>query len=234
MKTRINDVVCYDCRLGLFISSMTRVKGTVFTVPVIHGSIAHALGDDGTEARTHKWSVYIRPWLQSLLTHFIRHVEFVLHASFSPQTRRVTDMPYEVHEYGWGEFDIIIRVCFQDPSEKPIEIIHPLTLFHSDGSSLPQPVVTEFYDELVFHDPSEKLLNLLKSTPSGPHVNLKPSICAPYYTDFSNTENETLKTIQNARNRLREETLRKQERYEKLEEEREALVRELNHRGIHP
>lgn len=213
---------------------MTRSKGTVFTVPVIHGSVAQHLGDEVTETRTHKWTVYLRPVQQALLSHFIRHVEFVLHSSFTPPTRRVCEMPYEVKEYGWGEFDIIIRITFQDSAEKPVEIIHPLSLFHSNGLVSPDPVVTEYYDEIVFQDPAEKMLNLLKDTPQGSHVHIKHTSCLPYYKDFSNTENATLKTIENARKRLREETLRKQERYEKLESERATLIRELNHRGIHP
>lgn len=212
---------------------MKRVRGTVFTVPVIHGSVAHHLGDDVSEARTHRWTVYLRPAQDAIISHFIKHVEFGLHASFTPPTRRVTQMPYELDEYGWGEFDIVIRITFQDGMEKPVEIIHPLALFNPDGSpSKEEPIVSEFYDELVFPDPSEKMLHLLKSTPHGPHVKLPPSSCAQYYKDFTNTESVTLKSIEQARNRLRQETARKQERYESLEEQRAALIRELNMRGI--
>lgn len=211
---------------------ITRVRGTVFTVPVIHGNVSHYLGDQCSEARTHKWTVYLRPAQNAVISHFIKHVEFQLHNSFSPQTRKLYDMPYEVNEFGWGEFDIIIRIYFHDTNEKHVEIIHPLSLFKSDGTPSSEPVVSEFYDELVFTDPSEKMLNLLQSTPHGPHVKLPHSICAPHYTDFTNTESATLRSIGHARNRLREETNKKKERYEKLEEERASLIRELNQRGI--
>ncbi len=32
----------------------------------------------------------------------------------------ITRPPYEVNETGWGEFEIIIKVFFVDPSEKPV------------------------------------------------------------------------------------------------------------------
>lgn len=218
---------------------MKRARGSAFTVPVVHGSYAVHLGDNGTEARTHRWVVYLRPYHPALISHFIQQVEFVLHDSFSPQTRKISEMPYEVHEHGWGEFEVVIRVVFHDASEKPVEFFHPLLLFHNteantspaEANPSPEPVVHEFYDEIVFQDPTEKMLNLLKHTPHGTHVRLKPSIYTPFQKDYSNSENDTLKSIEHARKRLRDETLKKQERYEQLEEERAALVRQINSLG---
>eukprot|EP00177_Eucheuma_denticulatum_P005302 GFKZ01009645.1.p2 GENE.GFKZ01009645.1~~GFKZ01009645.1.p2 ORF type:complete len:217 (-),score=21.36 GFKZ01009645.1:2423-3073(-) len=212
---------------------MKRVKGTVLHVPVVHGSHAQYLKDRGTEERSHTWTVYLRPLELVDISHFIHHVDFILHESFSPQTRRVTEMPYEVSEYGWGEFDVIIRVFFQDPLEKPVDFYHPLGLFaeNSPGEPSDKPVIREYYDEIVFQDPSEKLLQILKTTPHGPKVQSKPSTFAPFFKDFSNAESTDLGKIDIARKRLREETFKKQERYEQLEPERAALVREINSRG---
>lgn len=141
-------------------------------------------------------------------------------------------MPYEIMEYGWGEFDAIIRVYFHDAGEKYVEFFHPLRLFPEGGGELnKKPVVSEFYDEIVFQDPSEKLLKTLKTTPHGPGTRLKVSTLAAYYKDFSNAESVDLKKIEEARRRTREETIKKQERYEELEAERAALVREINSRG---
>lgn len=207
---------------------MKRARGTVFTVPVVHGSVAHFLGEKGTEARTHKWTVYLRPYQKTLLSHFVKHIDFVLHESFTPSTRRLTEMPYEVNEFGWGEFDVIMRITFHDAAEKMVELIHPLHLFKPDGTSSTEPVVFEYYDEIVFQDPSEKLLNLLKTTPHGPQLKLKPSAQQSHYKDFANVENATLKAIDQARKRLRNETIIKQQRYEQLEQQRATLLRELN------
>lgn len=212
--------------------TMKRVKGSVFTVPIVHGSVAEYLGEDATDAKTHRWTVYLRPFHNALISHFIGHVEFLLHDSFSDATRRVSQMPYEVTEYGWGEFEVVITIVFHDSAEKPVELFHPLHLFHSNQSVSNSPVVVEFYDEIVFQDPTEKMLNLLKTTPHGPSVSLNESSCAKHYTDFSNTENSTLKSIEAARTRLREEARAKQQRYEQLEEERASLVKELNVHGI--
>eukprot|EP00171_Calliarthron_tuberculosum_P002408 IDg2408t1 len=71
-------------------------------------------------------------------------------------------MPYEISEFGWGEFDAVIRVYFHDANEKFVEFFHPLRLFPPEGESTKDPVVSEFYDEIVFQDPSEKLLAMLK------------------------------------------------------------------------
>lgn len=212
--------------------TMKRVRGTVFTVPIVHGSVAQHLGDDATEARTHRWTAYVRPFQPAIISHFIRHVEFSLHESFNPSTRRATEMPYELHEFGWGEFDVLISIAFHDPAEKPVELIHPLHLFRSDGSTTDQPIVAEFYDEIVFQDPIEKMLNLLKTTPHGPQVILKPSIYDPYYKDFSNSESATLKSVEAGRKRLRDETVREQDRYEQLDQQRAGLLRQLNTYGV--
>jgi hypothetical protein len=55
--------------------------------------------------------------------------------------------PFEVVEYGWGEFEVRIRIYFHDPTEKFVEIFHNLKLFHlgmfrplSPTLSLPLPL----------------------------------------------------------------------------------------------
>ncbi|KAI0564818.1 YEATS domain containing protein [Gracilaria domingensis] len=212
---------------------MKRVKGVNLHIPVVHGSFAKHLGDKGTESRSHEWTVYLRPLQPANLSHFIRHVEFVLHESFEPQARRVTEMPYEVQEYGWGEFEVIIRVFFQDSSEKPVEFFHPLRLFENVGEPSPDPVVSEYYDEIVFQDPPETLHGLLKTIPHGPNLRIKqPSYPIPaYFKDFSGAESTDLRKLEHARRKLREETTKRQTRYEELEEERAELIRQISAKG---
>ncbi len=202
----------------------------MLNVPVIHGSFAVPLGQRATDTRSHEWWIYLRPEGNIDISHFIKHVEFCLHDSFDPAVRKVTSPPYEVHESGWGEFDAIIKVYFQDSVEKMVEFFHPLRLFHGD-TEIPEsePVVTEYYDEIVFQDPSEKLLSLLKSTPRD-YVPPTTRYSA-HFNDFTHAETIDLKKIEDARRRVREETLKRQERYEKLEKERAALLREIASRG---
>lgn len=148
-------------------------------------------------------------------------------------------MPYEIHESGWGEFEAVIKVYFMDPTEKMVEFFHPLRLFplpptDKDAEVDPlAPVVSEFYDEIVFQDPSEKMYNLLKSTPVGNAgvSHLPVSALQPYFQDFSNHESMSLKKIEQARRRVHNETVKRQNRFEKLQTERAQLLREISSRG---
>lgn len=148
----------------------------------------------------------------------------------------VKSVPYEIHESGWGEFEAVIKVYFMDSTEKMVEFFHPLRLFpipSTDKEVDPlEPVVSEFYDEIVFQDPSEKMYNLLKSTPVGTAVSHLPvSALQPYFQDFSNHESLSLKKIEQARRRVRDETIKRQNRFEKLQNERTQLVREISRLG---
>ena len=94
-------------------------------------------------------------------------------------------MPYELTEYGWGEFEASIRIHFRDSSEKIVEIFHPVKLFDQHGEIVSiRPVVYEFYDEIVFQDPYDKLLRLLRRTPHGAGLKLKESSLSPYCKFF--------------------------------------------------
>ena len=36
----------------------------------------------------------------------------------------VTKPPYEVTETGWGEFEVIIKIYFNDPQERPVSDVY--------------------------------------------------------------------------------------------------------------
>ena len=36
----------------------------------------------------------------------------------------VTKPPYEITETGWGEFEIIIKIFFIDPNERPVSNVN--------------------------------------------------------------------------------------------------------------
>jgi len=79
----------------------------------------------------------------------------------------------------WGEFELHIRIYLVDTSEKPIELTHMLRLFPLDGQLSKKPVVSEFYDEIVFNEPTEQLYRVLKQQelpplPSGRKVPAHP------------------------------------------------------------
>lgn len=56
-----------------------------------------------------------------------------------------------MNESGWGEFEILIKVYFHDPAEKPQLLYHHLELYpKTEGVvNTKKPVLVEAYDEIV-------------------------------------------------------------------------------------
>lgn len=90
--------------------------------PIVYGSVAHCLPEKRPDGRTHRWTVFVKPYHNEDLSVFIKKVHFKLHDSYGNCNRTVTKMPYEVSETGWGEFEIVIKIYFQDPNEKPVNL----------------------------------------------------------------------------------------------------------------
>lgn len=144
-----------------------RVKGRTVWREFVHGSIAWWLGPDADPSHSHRWTVYVRSLSpDDDLSTIVRKVVFHLHESFASPVRVVLNPPFEVTEHGWGEFVCHIKVYFHDRNEHPVEFNHPISLFHPTGQlSVKKPVLTEFYDEFVFVDPSENTLARLGQKP---------------------------------------------------------------------
>ena len=70
------------------------------------------------------------------MSAYVKKVNFKLHDSYANANRTLTKPPYEVTETGWGEFEIVIKIYFQDPSERPVTIYHILKLFQTGESIL--------------------------------------------------------------------------------------------------
>ena len=108
------------------------------------------------EQYSHKWGCYVRGVGDEDISVFIRKVVFQLHPSFTNPCRTLERPPYEVHETGWGEFEILIQIFFHDTREKKVDIYHLLQLYpKTPGASLStkKPVVSENYDEIIFNEP---------------------------------------------------------------------------------
>lgn len=63
--------------------------------------------------------------------------------------RTVDQYPFEVTESGWGEFEIVIKIYFADPQEKPVTVFHHLKLYAPDDPMTLKEVIAEKYDEVV-------------------------------------------------------------------------------------
>jgi len=145
-------------------NDVTRVKGVTIVKPILYGSSSQPFGKKREpDGHTHEWTIYVKPFNNEDMSHYVKKVQFRLHDSYTNSNRIVSKPPYEVSETGWGEFEVQIKIHFHDAAaEKPVTVYHGLKLFHSQpgetqmsqtSSALVQgrkTVVSEFFDELVF------------------------------------------------------------------------------------
>ncbi|KAF0699359.1 Aste57867_10075 [Aphanomyces stellatus] len=166
--------------------SNERQKGVVVSKAIAYGSVAMYLGRKSEETKTHRWHIYVRGIANEDLSYMISKVVISLHNSFANPVRVLTEPPYEVSEYGWGEFETRIQIHFQDPDEKPVDKIHMLILYPPGNqiASTKKPVVSEFYDELVFNEPTEFMYKKLMA---GPEKQAPPNPLQEHWPTYSDT-----------------------------------------------
>jgi transcription initiation factor IIF auxiliary subunit len=44
----------------------------------------------------------------------------------------VEQHPFEIEEFGWGEFTLKIQIFFLDPKEAPVSLTHHIRLYHDE------------------------------------------------------------------------------------------------------
>lgn len=146
-----------------------RVKDVTIIKPIVYGNVAKAFGRKReSDGHTHQWTVFVKPYRNENIGQYIRKVQFKLHESYQNSTRTVNQPPFEVSETGWGEFEVHIKLYFVDPNEKPQMTYHILKLFmHGDPLTATgqKEVVSEFYDELIFHEPTVEMYKALSASP---------------------------------------------------------------------
>lgn len=95
-------------------------QGVCIVKPVVYGNIARYFGKKREEdGHTHQWTVYVKPYHNEDMSTYVKKVHFKLHESYAEPNRIVVKPPYEVTETGWGEFEIVIKIYFHDPNERP-------------------------------------------------------------------------------------------------------------------
>jgi len=131
----------------------------IISKSIVYGSIAFWLGKKSEQNLTHKWCVYVRGNNNEDISYFVKEVVFTLHATFENNVRTISKWPFELYASGWGEFDIKITIHLIDQSIKPIEFIHFLKLYPpaNQTPSTKKPIVSEFFDEIVFVNPKKHL-----------------------------------------------------------------------------
>ena len=192
----------------------TRLENTTLCVPIVYGSMAFPLPKN-EEYNTHRWTLFVRGPNNEDLSQGIAKVVFQLHPSFEQPVRELTAPPFEVTEKGWGEFEASVRIVWRDPAEKALVLMHMIKLYPpiekninvlgtgtgvGDGGTVGkekkegEPVIHEFYDEVVFTDPTEtfhqQLLSGSMSTGNGniPKVESQEPRVQEYFKPYSDEE----------------------------------------------
>ncbi|GAB1600291.1 YEATS domain-containing protein 4-like [Argonauta hians] len=196
-----------------------RIKGLTIIKPIVYGNIARYFGKKREEdGHTHQWTVYVKSFRNEDLSNYVKKVHFKLHESYPNQNRVVTKPPYEVTETGWGEFEVVIKIYFNDSNERPVTLYHLLKLFQSETDIMlgKKSLVCEFYDELMFQDPTQMMHQLL--------TNVRPIMLGQYRheNDFEEKREKTVNNILNAKNKIRYEIA---ELNERLKQSKEAILK---------
>ncbi|UJR15251.1 hypothetical protein I4U23_002206 [Adineta vaga] len=172
----------------------------VFIKPILYGNTAKHFGSKrDSDGHTHKWTLYVRSFNNEDISTYISRVQFRLHETYPNNVRVVNQIPFEIEESGWGEFETQIIIYFVDPHEKPVIVYHHLKLFSTDPDVVTgrKPLVNEYYDELIFQEPSDQLARLLTHPKT-----LPPSTDEQ---EYALKKAETLARIKTARQRVRNE-----------------------------
>ncbi|XP_055640780.1 YEATS domain-containing protein 4 [Toxorhynchites rutilus septentrionalis] len=176
-----------------------RVKGLTIVKPLVYGNVARSFGKKREEdGHTHQWTVYVKPYHNEDMSTYVKKIHFKLHESYANPNRVVTKPPFEVTETGWGEFEIVIKIHFHDPTERPVTMYHILKLFQSpilDGEVSTQQLegkkglVSEQYEEIVFQEPTQLMQQLL--------TNVQPVTSGVWKhdTDFEEKKIQSLENI---------------------------------------
>lgn len=200
-------------------SSGGRMKGVCVVKPVVFGNVARYFGKKREEdGHTHQWTVYVKPYNNEDMSAYIKKVTFKLHESYANQNRVVLKPPYEITETGWGEFEIVIKIYFHDSNERPVTLYHILKLFQSGPEDVlsKNTLVSEFYEEIVFQDPTAFMHHLLTTT------HPITSGVWKHETDFEEKRIKTLESIMTGKTVVRE---RINELKEKLKLAKETIAK---------
>ncbi|KAL2024439.1 hypothetical protein VTK56DRAFT_8250 [Thermocarpiscus australiensis] len=171
-----------------------RVKGVQIFRPFVYGTTARPF-DDKTNPKppgvpddhTHSWTVFVKGIDDVDITYWLRRVQFKLHESIPNHVRMVEGekgKPFQVHETGWGEFEIAIKLYYvPESAEKPQTLYHHLRL-HPYGRTEEEKeamrlnggqVISWSYEEQIFNEPYEPFYEILTSGAMPPSSSSKAS-----------------------------------------------------------
>lgn len=204
--------------------SCGRVKGVCVVKPIVYGNLARYFGKKREEdGHTHTWTVYVKPYQNEDMSVYVKKIQFKLHESYSNPLRVVTKPPYEITETGWGEFEVVIKIFFQDQSEKSVTLYHHLKLFQNETNIMlgKKTVVSEWYDEMIFQDPAAMMHSLLTTTRQLTLGAYK------HETDFEEKRKNTTEMLKAAKTKIHVEIQEYKERLKSIGENIENFRTEI-------
>ncbi|KAF9197589.1 YEATS domain-containing protein 2, partial [Haplosporangium sp. Z 27] len=99
---------------------------------IVVGNVSKYLPEDKRDIRLkefpYKWMIYVdgTPKPEEI-TAYVSKVEFHLHESYKPNhIVTVSEPPFHLSRYAWGETQIKVRLFFHDSRNKPVEVYHRL------------------------------------------------------------------------------------------------------------
>ncbi|KAI9204930.1 uncharacterized protein BJ171DRAFT_91905 [Polychytrium aggregatum] len=102
-----------------------------------------------------KWIAYLRgPREDPDITAYVKKVRFYLHPDYKPyDVVEITEPPFRLVRYGWGEFPIRLQIHFLDTRNKPLDIIHVLKFQTTDPELHEKTYDLELDRNTVFEAP---------------------------------------------------------------------------------
>lgn len=185
------------------------------------GSSTPVLGKE----HSHQWTLFLRSFNNEDIGVWIKSVNFILHESYPDFNRCVTKFPFEVTETGWGEFEVQVKVNFQDPHERQVNLGTMVRFFKKNTDYTPYYdkdgyLVSEYFDEFVFNEPSAMMRDLLNTRKPEAHYT-NP------VTDYDKLRKETTEKIRQSRKRVLKEIEAIKAQYKEYEAVSKALAAHL-------
>ncbi|TVY85283.1 Protein AF-9-like protein [Lachnellula suecica] len=246
-------------------NNQKRLKGIQIFRPFVFGSTAKLFDPTenpkppGTpEDHTHSWTVFVKGVDDTDITYWCRKVQFKLHDSIPNPLRTIENIQpgtaFQVHETGWGEFEITIKLYYIPESlEKPQSFYHHLRLHpygvndaEREAMRLAPTINAHCYEEQIFNEPYEQFYELLTSpiargkgknagtktmkggmvSSTGERTALIPLASRPDQPFSRETEKLEIKRLREAKGKIEGMNIRAQEELKAKEEELAKLREE--------
>ena len=140
------------------------------------------------DATSHKWMMYVRgPSEEADISSFVKAVRFFLHPSYHPNDIvRISQPPFHLTRYGWGEFPVRVQLEFSNKRNKHVDIIHNLVLdrTHTGHQTLGAETIVDL--DLFTNESLERSGDCLRNNSLRPY-RPKSELKQPEQSDITDT-----------------------------------------------